>query len=251
MDNPTKLSQFLDDFAALSGPKILVHGGGKLATSLSKTLGIPTKMVEGRRITDAETLKVVTMVYAGLINKEVVAGLQARNCNAIGFTGADANVIPAEKRPVTTIDYGFAGDIVQSKINTTAIEVLIKANIVPIFCGITHDGKGQLLNTNADTIASALAVAMSAQYTTILHYCFDKNGVLRDVDDDASVIEKISREEYKYYKIKQIIADGMIPKLDNAFSAIDNGVDHVVIGNAEKVVQMVVGAENAGSILVS
>ncbi len=250
LNNQEKLDKFLDDFATLTGPKLLVHGGGKMATSLSKTLGIETKMVEGRRITDAETLKVVTMVYAGLINKQIVAGLQARNCNAIGFTGADANVIPAEKRPVKTIDYGFAGDIVQQNINTTAIEVLIKANIVPIFCGITHDGKGQLLNTNADTIASALAVAMSAHYKTVLHYCFEKDGVLRDVADESSVIEKISREEYKYYKIKNIIADGMIPKLDNAFSAIENGVDHVVIGNSEKVVQMVVEAENAGTILV-
>ena len=250
LNSEEKLNKFLDDFAQLQGPKILVHGGGKLATSLSEKLGIPTKMVEGRRITDAETLKVVVMVYAGLINKQIVANLQARGCNATGFTGADANVIPAEKRPVKTIDYGFAGNIVQNQINTTAIEVLIKANIVPIFCGITHDGKGQLLNTNADTIASALAVAMSAHYKTILHYCFEKDGVLRDVSDETSVINQISREEYKYYKIKNIIADGMIPKLDNAFSAIDNGVDHVVIGNSEKVIQMVAEAENAGTILV-
>ncbi len=250
INNPETLSKFLDDFALINGPKILVHGGGRMATTLSATLGIPTKMVDGRRITDAETLKVVTMVYAGLINKQIVAALQARACNAMGFTGADGNVIPAEKRPVKTIDYGFAGDIVQDKINTTAIDVLLQNNIVPVFCGITHDGKGQLLNTNADTIASALSVAMATHYKTVLHYCFEKNGVLRDVNDDNSVINLISQEEYKYYKIKNIIADGMIPKLENAFNAISAGVDHVVIGNSAKVVQMVAEAENAGTVLV-
>ncbi|MES2628142.1 MAG: acetylglutamate kinase [Bacteroidota bacterium] len=250
LDNPERLARFLDDFSAIGESKILVHGGGKLATSLSATLGIETKMIEGRRITDAETLKIVTMVYAGLLNKQVVAGLQARNCNAMGFTGADGNVIPAEKRPVKTIDYGFAGDIVQEKINTKALKVMLESNIVPVFCGITHDGKGQLLNTNADTIASALAVAMTEDYKVVLHYCFEKQGVLRDVDDDRSVIAKISQEEYKYYKIKSIIADGMVPKLDNAFNAINSGVDHVTIGYSGKIRDMVADVEDAGTVLV-
>ncbi len=249
LDNPENLSRFLSDFAQIQGPKILVHGGGKRATMLSEKLDITTKMVEGRRITDAATLEVVTMVYAGLLNKQLVAGLQARNCNALGFTGADANVIPAEKRPVGKIDYGFAGDIIQDKINTTAISVLLKANIIPVFCGITHDGNGQLLNTNADTIASALAVALAKDYKVVLHYCFEKNGVLKDINDENSVVPLISREEYKYYKIKNIIADGMIPKLDNAFSAINNGVDHVMVGNAGKITAMVSEINGAGTVL--
>lgn len=250
LNSEERLHKFLNDFAAINGPKILIHGGGRSATSLSAKLGIETKMVEGRRITDAETLKVVTMVYAGLINKEVVAGLQARGCNAMGFTGADGNVIPAKKRPLKKIDYGFAGDIEQEKINTKAINVLLDADIVPVFCGITHDGTGQLLNTNADTIASALAVAMAGTYKVVLHYCFEKNGVLRDVDDDRSVIGKISQEEYHYYKIKNIINEGMIPKMDNAFNAINSGVDHVVIGNSSRVADMVADVKDAATMLV-
>lgn len=250
-DNPERLQKFLNDFAAIQGPKLLIHGGGKIATAMADTLGIKTQMIEGRRITDAETLKIVTMVYAGLINKQIVAGLQARGCNAIGFTGADGNVIPAVKRPVVTIDYGLVGDIHAEKVNTDLINTLLEKEIIPIFCGITHDEKGQLLNTNADTIASTLAVSMATKFKVVLHFCFEKNGVLKDVSDEYSVIPKISREEYKYYKIKNIIADGMIPKLDNAFRAIESGVDHVVIGNSAKVCDMVLEKDQSGTVLVN
>lgn len=250
LDNPDNLNQFLNDFAQIEGFKILVHGGGNVATSLCEKLGIPTKMIDGRRITDKAAMDAVTMVYAGLLNKQVVAELQARKCNALGFTGADANLISAVKRPVLTIDYGFAGDIIQDQVNKAVIQLLLEANIVPVFCGITHDGKGQLLNTNADTIASAIAVAMSANYKVVLHYCFEKNGVLKDVTNEESVIKRISQEEYKYFKIKNIITDGMIPKLDNAFEAIDNGVNHVMVGNAGNISAMVKELEEAGTLLV-
>ncbi len=234
IDNSENLHRFLKDFASLEGYKILVHGGGKVATQLSATLGIEAKLVDGRRITDIETLRVVTMVYAGLINKNIVASLQAVGCNAIGLTGADGNFIKAKKRPVKTIDYGFVGDIDENSISPENINKLMNAGFVPVFSALTHDGEGQLLNTNADTIASALAVALADAFETTLIYCFEKKGVLQDIDDEDSMIREIDPKRYEELKVQQIIAGGMLPKLDNAFSAIACGVKAVIIGHADE-----------------
>jgi acetylglutamate kinase len=234
LDNPERLQRFLIDFAALPGPKLLVHGGGKIASSIGLQLGIQPQYVEGRRLTDADTLKLVTMVYAGLINKNVVAQLQALDCNAIGMTGADANAIPATKRPVTTVDYGSAGDVAGPEtINAAAILALLQAGLTPVFAPLTHDGKGSLLNTNADTIASVLATALARHGEVKLMYCFEKKGVLADADDDASVIAQIDQHRYSALKAEGVVKDGMIPKLDNAFAALEQGVKAVLIGEAE------------------
>jgi len=233
IDNSENLYHFLKDFKDLPGYKILVHGGGKIATQVSDSLGIASRLVDGRRITDVETLRVVTMVYGGLVNKNIVAQLQRFGTNAIGLTGADGNLITAKKRPVKTIDYGFVGDIYDGSVNTEGISKLLKADLTPVFCALTHDGEGQLLNTNADTIASALAVAMSGVFDTTLIYCFEKKGVLMDIDDEESVIRDIDPARYEELKIQQIIHSGMLPKLDNAFTAIACGVKAVVIGRSD------------------
>ena len=234
IDNSENLYHFLKDFTALPGYKILVHGGGKAATKLSDTLGIESKLVDGRRITDIETLRVVTMVYGGLINKNMVAQLQRFGNNAIGLTGADGNFIKAKKRPVKTIDYGFVGDLDEQSVDSAAISRLMEAGFTPVFSALTHDGDGQLLNTNADTIASALAVALSALYYTTLIYCFEKKGVLQDIDDEDSLIREINPGRYEELKEQQIIHSGMLPKLDNAFTAIACGVKAVIIGKADE-----------------
>ncbi len=233
IDNSENLHHFLKDFTALPGYKILVHGGGKVATQLSETLGIEAKLVDGRRITDIETLRVVTMVYGGLINKNIVAQLQRFGTNAIGLTGADGDFIRAKKRPVKTIDYGFVGDIDENSIRSQNIAKLLEADFTPVFCAITHDGEGQLLNTNADTIASALAVALAKLYETTLIYCFEKKGVLNDINDEDSLIREIDPKRYEELKVKQIIHSGMLPKLDNAFTAIACGVKAVIIGHSD------------------
>jgi acetylglutamate kinase len=232
IDNSENLHNFLKDFTALDGFKILVHGGGKVATQLSETLGIEPKLVDGRRITDIETLRVVTMVYGGLINKNIVAQLQRFGTNAIGLTGADGDFIRAKKRPVKTIDYGFVGDIDENSIKPENLKSLMDAGFIPVFCALTHDGEGQLLNTNADTIASALAVTLSELYQTTLIYCFEKKGVLKDIDDEDSLIREIDPKQYEELKTQQIIHSGMLPKLDNAFTAIACGVKAVIIGHA-------------------
>jgi len=234
IDNSANLHQFLLDFTALPGDKILIHGGGKIATELGESLGIEAKMVDGRRITDIETLRIVTMVYAGLINKNMVAQLQAKGCNAIGLTGADGNIITAKKRPVKEIDYGFVGDLDEHSVAATTVDSLLKAGLVPVLCAITHDGDTQLLNTNADTIASAVAIAMSSLYETKLAYCFEKKGVLKDVTDDDSVVRIIRPEEFEGLKADGIVVGGMIPKLQNAFEAIKKGVTAVYIGKADE-----------------
>ncbi len=246
IDNSENLHRFLLDFTALSGDKILVHGGGKIATELGESLGIEAKMVEGRRITDIETLRIVTMVYAGLINKNMVAQLQAKGSNAIGLTGADGNIITAKKRPVikvppsgedteeTVIDYGFVGDLDEKSVSSATLASLLTAGFVPVLCAITHDGETQLLNTNADTIASAVAVAMSALYDTRLVYCFEKKGVLKNVDDDDSVVRAIRTGEFEGLKADGTVQGGMIPKLHNAFEAISKGVSAVYIGKADE-----------------
>ena len=238
IDNSESLHHFLKDFTALEGDKILVHGGGKVATQLSATLGIEAKLVDGRRITDIETLRVVTMVYGGLINKNVVAQLQQIGNNAIGLTGADGNFIRTNKRPVKTIDYGFVGDVDENSVDAENVSKLIDAGFTPVFCAITHNGKGQLLNTNADTIASALAVALADIYDTTLIYCFEKKGVLIDIDDDDSVIRDLDPVRYEDLKAKQIIHSGMLPKLDNAFAAIAAGVKAVIIGRSDELGQI-------------
>jgi len=251
IDNEAKLNSFLKDFAQLSGPKILVHGGGKIATEVSKGLGIEARMVDGRRITDAETLRIVTMVYGGLVNKTIVAKLQANGCNALGLTGADANIIPAKKRPVKEIDYGFVGDIMESQIPTKHLQLFLDNNLTPIIAPLTHDQQGHLLNTNADTIASALAVALAGIFDTRLTYCFEKKGVLKDINDENSVINSINGEKYQDLKKEGTIAQGMIPKLDNAFKAIDAGVKLVYICHADELLAILEDGQQAGTELIS
>ncbi|PCJ98853.1 MAG: acetylglutamate kinase [Flavobacteriaceae bacterium] len=229
IENKTELAKFLSSFSLMAEPKILVHGGGKLATELGKKLGIASKMVGGRRITDAQSLELITMVYAGLANKNIVAQLQAKHCNAIGLSGADGNSIQAHKRPVKEIDFGFVGDI--DGVNEETISNLLKVGFVPVFCAMSHDGKGQLLNTNADTIASEIAIGMSNEYETTLYYCFEKKGVLLDVENDDSVVKHINSETYQELLEKKIIADGMLPKMHNCFHALNNNVQKVCIGD--------------------
>lgn len=236
VDNPGKLEQFLRDFASLGGPKVLVHGGGKVATAISKGLGIETQMIGGRRVTDAETLRIVTMVYAGLINKNIVAALQREGCNAMGLCGADGGLIRSKKRVTAPIDYGFVGD--PTDFNLTTAAALIDGGLIPIVAPITYDPEnGTLLNTNADTVAQTVAVGLAAKYPVELVYCFEKRGVLRDVNDDSSVISEINPALYEQLKANGIVADGMLPKLDNAFKAIHSGVRSVVICAAECLTQ--------------
>ena len=229
INDEASLSEFLKDFVYLSGKKILVHGGGKKASELLKSIGIEPKMVGGRRITDQATLEVVTMVYAGLINKNIVAQLQQNNCNAIGLSGADGNSIKAHKRIVKDIDYGFAGDV--DVVENKTFKVLLNNGLTPVLCAITHDKKGQLLNTNADTITSEVATALSKDYEVTITYCFEKKGVLTDINNDDSVIEKIDTEKYKSLKNDGIINDGMLPKLENCFYALNKGVSKIIIGH--------------------
>lgn len=232
LDNPVALSSFLKDFASIKEPKILIHGGGKIATKLGDQLGIESKYINGRRITDAQTLDVVTMVYGGLVNKQIVATLQTLNCNAMGFTGADGNLIKAVKRPVKDIDYGFVGDIKAEGVNTSLLYFMLQQNIVPIFAPLTH-ADGSMLNTNADTIASVLAVALSKHFDVRLIFCFEKRGVLMDVNDQGSVITHLPKNRYDELLPKGIFADGILPKLENAYAAIQTGVKEVLIGEAK------------------
>ncbi|MFE3870708.1 acetylglutamate kinase [Flavobacterium sp. ZS1P70] len=229
IDNPTELKQFLSDFSKIEGNKVLVHGGGKSATKMAESIGLIPQMIDGRRITDAAMLDVVVMIYAGQINKNIVAKLQANTTNAMGFSGADGNLIQSDKRNHPTINYGFVGDV--KKVNTQLLETLLSTGIVPVFCAITHDGKGQLLNTNADTIASELAIALSEVFDVTLNYCFEKSGVLYDAEDDSSVIENINQELYSKLKAEKAIHSGMIPKLDNCFNSLSKGVQKIKIGH--------------------
>jgi acetylglutamate kinase len=231
IDDDNALQQFLKAFATIDSPKILVHGGGKIAAKLAQQMQVEVKMIDGRRITDLETLDIVTMVYAGKINKNVVAQLQANNCNAIGFSGADGNTIVSDLRPSKSIDYGFAGDV--KKVNTETLELLLNNNVTPVFCAITHDKNGQLLNTNADTIASELAIGFASVYNTELYYCFEKNGVLKDVNNDDSVIENINTKTYQPLIENGIIYEGMLPKLNNSFHAVNHQVQKVCIGKSD------------------
>jgi acetylglutamate kinase len=248
IDNDESLKKFLSSFALADGKKMLIHGGGKIATKIGDQLGIESKYINGRRITDESTIDVVTMVYGGLVNKKIVAQLQAFNCNAIGLTGADANIIPALKRPVKEIDYGFAGDVKTDSINSTILDVLLQQNITPVIAPLTHDGKGQILNTNADTIASSLAIALSKYYDVRLIYCFEKQGILTDVNDENSVVNLITKEKYQELLEEKKLFDGILPKIDNAFSAIDNGVCEVLIGHANDLLQNLT-ADTKGTLI--
>lgn len=279
VDNPELLREFVKDFAAMPGMKILVHGGGVMASQMQKSMGMTPVMVEGRRVTDEQTLKVVTMVYAGWCNKNITALLQAEGCNAIGLSGADGNVIRAAKRPPVKVefagqepqmvDYGFVGDVTAESVNSGFIYTLLERGIVPVFNAINHDGNGNLLNTNADTIASSVAIAMAGYkyrsprevccrceecthcsddgrltHETELIYCFEKDGVLYDKDDDSSVIPEIDRERFAALKEEGRVADGMIPKLSNSFKAIDSGVARVIIKHARNL------CNDKGTVLV-
>ncbi len=235
IEDENALHEFLQLFSNLKGKKILVHGGGKKATLMAQKLGIESKMIDGRRITDASTLEVITMVYGGLVNKNIVAKLQGLQVNAIGLSGADGNCILSSKRPVKEIDFGFVGDV--KIVDNQAIDVLISANFTPVFCAITHDGNGQLLNTNADTIASQIAISMSKIYETTLFYCFELNGVLENINDKNSVIKHINSTSYQELLSKGIIADGMIPKLSNCFDALQDGVQTIFMGNTSILTQ--------------
>lgn len=227
VEDEQKLKSTLEQFAKIQGAKILVHGGGKSATAWSEKLGLTPKMIEGRRVTDLATLDVITMVYAGLYNKKIVSMLQAIPCNALGLTGADLNSIQSHKRVVKDIDYGFVGDI--DFVETSILQQLLNNDVTPVFCAITHDKNGQLLNTNADTIASQLAIALAPFFKTTLKFCFEKDGVLKNPADDNSVFEKINFKDFQKYKNVGIISEGMIPKMDNAFFALKNKVEEVFI----------------------
>ena len=241
VENADSLSSLLDKFASIEGHKVLVHGGGRSATRIAERLGLPQQMVAGRRVTDADTLRVVTMVYAGLVNKNIVAQLQARGINALGLTGADMNVISSYRRPpkqvrmddgsTQTVDYGFVGDIDQ--VNADLLSDLIAKGVVPVMCPIGHDTQGSLLNTNADTIAAEVAKALARIFEVTLVYCFEKRGVLRDADDDDSVISCITQAEFPVLVEQGIVSGGMLPKLENAFDAIRAGVQEVVITRAD------------------
>ena len=253
IDQPAELDLFLASYAGLLPTSIettpaytlLVHGGGKLATDMATKLGIPQQLKEGRRITDSETIKLVTMVYAGYINKNIVASLQAKGCNALGLSGADGNLIAAKKRAPHPVDYGWVGDPVS--VNTDLLDALLKNNTTPVIAPITHNKEGQLLNTNADTIAQTIAVAMSTHYRVELIYTFEKRGVLADLSDPDSVIASITKDSYRNLKENNSIHTGMIPKLDNAFAALDAGVSTVRIGHAQELALLLKG--QAGTTL--
>ena len=242
IDDAEKLNTFLKEFSTITAKKILVHGGGKIATSIGNKLGIVSKYIDGRRITDDETIDLVTMVYGGLVNKKIVAKLQSFNCNAIGITGADANLIPAKKREVTEIDYGWAGDIESDKINPGTWKLFLENDLTPVVAPLTHDTKGKILNTNADTIASSIAVRLSDDFEVRLIFCFEKNGVLSDVNDENSVIANINPEKFASLKKTNKLFAGMLPKIDNSFDAINKGVKEVIIGNSSQISSLINGS---------
>lgn len=239
VEEEASLQQLLHDFAGVEGHKVLVHGGGRSATKIASQLGIESKMVNGRRITDAETLKVVTMVYGGLVNKNIVAGLQKQNVNALGLTGADMDVIRSVKRPVLEIDYGFVGDV--KKVNADLLTDLIKKGVVPVMAPLTHNGQGNLLNTNADTIAGETAKALAQHFDVTLVFCFEKKGVLANENDDDSVIPQLTHVEFEKYVAEGVIQGGMIPKLENSFEAIGAGVTEVIITLASSIADPLAG----------
>jgi acetylglutamate kinase len=251
IDDEQELKSFLSKLSRSKVQFILVHGGGKLATQFASKLGIPQELIQGRRVTNAETLRIATMVYAGLINKQIVALLQAFGKDAIGLSGADLNCIRAVKRSGREIDYGFVGDLDSTSVFTEKFDILLQAGMTPVVCAITHDGKGQLLNTNADTIASSLAVAMSRHFRVQLNFCFEKKGVMKDVNDSASVIRSLNLSEYQSLKHEPFIQGGMLPKLENAFDAIGKGVESVFIGHSSEIEQMMSNMNYHGTVITA
>jgi acetylglutamate kinase len=247
LDDEVALKKFLFDFSTIKEPKILIHGGGKIATKIGDQLGIESNYIKGRRITDSETLDLVTMVYGGLVNKQIVATLQALGCNGLGITGADGNMIKAVKRPVKDVDYGFVGDIKADSVNTSLLHFLLKQNTVPVFAPLTH-ADGKMLNTNADTIASVLAVAMSKHFDVRLIFCFEKKGVLANVKDESSVITHLPRKKYQDMLQQDAFVDGILPKLENAFAAIQAGVKEVLIGEAGGLIKNT-GQQTEGTLI--
>lgn len=235
VEEQATLSRLLASFAAIPGRKVLVHGGGRSATAMASRLGIESRMVGGRRITDKAMLEVVTMVYAGLVNKNIVAGLQAQGVNALGMTGADMNILLSDKRPVGEVDYGYVGDV--RRVDAAALSALIEMGVVPVIAPLTHDGRGSMLNTNADTMAGETAKALASRYEVSLVYCFEKRGVLRDENDDNSVIAEMTRQQFETYRAEGVVQGGMIPKLENAFDAIRHGVREVIITRADAIGQ--------------
>jgi len=249
IDDETSLQNFLHKFSSIEEKKILVHGGGKIATAIGDKLGIQSRYIDGRRITDTETIDLVTMVYGGLVNKKIVATLQSLQCDAIGLSGADANVLPAKKRAVKTIDYGWVGDINKNDINTSPWQLFLNNNMVPVVASLTHDREGHILNTNADTMASVIAVSLSKLYQVKLIYCFEKNGVLTNVADEESALPELNNITYKELKDNKKLFAGILPKIDNAFDALNNGVNCVVIGNSNHLMQLL--NEESGTKIIS
>lgn len=247
LDDSSFLSSFLADFASIKGNRILVHGGGKIATRLGDRLGIKSRYTQGRRITDAETLDLVTMVYGGLVNKQLVARLQQLKCNALGVTGADGNLIRAVRRPVKNVDFGFVGDVDPQDVNRSLLQTLLMQKTVPVFAALTH-AEGTILNTNADTIASTLAIAMSALYDVRLIYCFEKKGVLMDVNHGESIIPHLRESRYRQLLSEHVLADGILPKLENAFASIHQGVHEVLIGDARDLIPNT-GVKTVGTLI--
>ena len=243
IDKEANLDSFLDDFSKIQSKKILVHGGGKIATAIGDKLNIQSKYIDGRRITDDETIDLVTMVYGGLVNKKIVAKLQSLQCNAIGVTGADANLLPAKKRPVKEIDFGWVGDISAESINSDMWSLFIENDLTPVAAPLTHDSKGHILNTNADTIASVIAVSLASIYEVHLIFCFEKNGVLLDVNDEGSVVSKLTFSDYLSLKKLNKLFEGILPKIDNSFDAINKGVTEVIIGNSSQLTSLVSGKD--------
>ena len=241
IDKEENLDSFLDDFSKIPSKKILVHGGGKIATAIGDKLNIQSRYIDGRRITDDETIDLVTMVYGGLVNKKIVAKLQSMKCNAIGITGADANLLPAEKRPIKEIDFGWVGDVNAENINTDIWSLFLENGLRPVAAPLTHDSKGHILNTNADTIASVIAVNLSSIYDVSLVFCFEKNGVLLDVNDEDSVISKLTFNDYLSLKKSNKLFEGILPKIDNSFDAINKGVKEVIIGNSSQLTSLING----------
>jgi len=235
IENQETFLDFLKDYAGLKGRKILVHGGGKEASKIAKKLGVSVKIIGGRRVTDTNNLDIITMLYGGKLNKNIVAQLQALGCNSLGLSGADGNSILAEKRPIKSIDFGFVGDL--KEVNHSLFNLLLKEEISPVCCALSHDGNGQLLNTNADTIAASLASAMTPYYEVHLNYCFEKDGVLKDIDDDKSVLSSMNKMQYNLLKSKGILHTGMLPKLHNCFKALKEGVRFVKIGNPKMITE--------------
>ncbi|MEO6837999.1 MAG: acetylglutamate kinase [Ginsengibacter sp.] len=241
IDDPDQLDSFLNDVAKIESKKILVHGGGKIATAIGEKLGIQSKYIDGRRITDDETIDLVSMVYGGLVNKKIVAKLQSMHCNAIGVTGADANLLPAIKRPVNDIDFGWVGDVNAENINAETWKLFLENGLIPVASPLTHDNKGHILNTNADTIATVLSVSLSKYYEVTLIFCFEKNGVLLDVNDENSAISKLTYNDYLSLKKSNKLFAGILPKIDNAFDAINKGVAEVIIGNSIQLTSLIGG----------